>query len=183
MSSSDEERSVLSSASMIMARHRKKKWKKKIFGGITGKFSKSSKLKNYRPVSQSVGSLVETATSTVVGNLHAFSGSWGNLDSISVASNTSDESCSVDSHDSRDSYDRLSVHDSYDRLGVPDNYDRLSVPVQFSDSGILQSSQESLLSNDSHTEHSEVGIDCSNVRNIGRISIALFVNFNSKTMK
>lgn len=136
MSSSDGEQSVLSSASLIMARHRKKKWKRRIFGGISGTFRKSSKskFKKSRSVSQSVGSLIENATSTVMGNLNTQFGSWGNLDSLSTASNISDDS--VESHDS---------------------YDRLSVPVQFSDSGILQSSQESLLF-DLHSDQGEVGI-------------------------
>ena len=123
---SEEDKSVLSSANVIMARHRKKKWRHRfLFSGGSSKKLKKSKTK-----SQSVGCLIESTTGSLFGNIDSFHGSWANLDSVSVTSNMSDDSRSLDSEDT------CSV-------------DRLHVPVQYYNaSGILHSSQESLLSTD-----------------------------------
>ncbi|CAG2253062.1 Multiple C2 and transmembrane domain-containing protein,Multiple C2 and transmembrane domain-containing protein 1,Multiple C2 and transmembrane domain-containing protein 2 [Mytilus edulis] len=143
MSSSEEEKSnVLSSASVIMARHKKKKWRHKFVSGLTGSSKKIKKLKKSRSISQSVGCLIESTTKTALGDLNSYHNSWGNFDTLSVGStgHMSDDGRSMDSQDSRDSLDRLSV------------------PVQYSDSGILNSSQESLLSTDRDDDLSEIGL-------------------------
>jgi hypothetical protein len=103
-----------------------KKWRHRFrFSGESSKKLKKSKTK-----SQSVGCLIESTTGSLFGNIDSFHGSWANLDSVSVTSNTSDDSRSLDSQDTC-------------------SMDRLHVPVQYSnDSGILHSSQESLLSID-----------------------------------
>ncbi|XP_076101854.1 multiple C2 and transmembrane domain-containing protein 1-like isoform X7 [Mytilus galloprovincialis] len=143
MSSSEEEKSnVLSSASVIMARHKKKKWRHKFVSGLTGSSKKIKKLKKSRSISQSVGCLIESTTKTALGDLNSYHNSWGNFDTLSVGStgHMSDDGRSMDSQDSRDSLDRLCV------------------PVQYSDSGILDSSQESLLSTDRDDDLSEIGL-------------------------
>ncbi|XP_071166891.1 multiple C2 and transmembrane domain-containing protein 1-like isoform X6 [Mytilus edulis] len=143
MSSSEEEKSnVLSSASVIMARHKKKKWRHKFVSGLTGSSKKIKKLKKSRSISQSVGCLIESTTKTALGDLNSYHNSWGNFDTLSVGStgHMSDDGRSMDSQDSRDSLDRLSV------------------PVRYSDSGILHSSQESLLSTDRDDDLSEIGL-------------------------
>ncbi|CAC5371380.1 Multiple C2 and transmembrane domain-containing protein 2,Multiple C2 and transmembrane domain-containing protein,Multiple C2 and transmembrane domain-containing protein 1 [Mytilus coruscus] len=143
MSSSEGEQSnVLSSASVIMARHKKKKWRHKFASGLTGSSKKIKKLKKSRSISQSVGCLIESTTETVLGDLNSYHNSWGNFDTLSVGStgHLSDDARSMESQDSRDSLNRLSV------------------PVRYSDSGILDSSQESLLSTDRDDDLSEIGL-------------------------
>jgi hypothetical protein len=70
MSSSEEDKSVLSSANVIMARHRKKKWRHRFrFSGESSKKLKKSKTK-----SQSVGCLIESTTGSLFGNIDSY---WG----------------------------------------------------------------------------------------------------------